>query len=70
MSNFGKKYRKDPVKEFQREVERQFHPRKKRKQSIKSSVSFSKRRKKPEKISIKTFIFWLFLGLCYILFVK
>lgn len=55
MSNFGKKYRKDPIKKFYRDRDSKLNPRKKK------NTVYSKRKNKPVEISGKEFLFWLVL---------
>lgn len=66
MSNFGKKYRKDPVKKFNRERESVLKPKRKRNTRPKTQ-SYSKRKNKPVEITSKEFLFWLvILGTIFI----
>ena len=58
MSNFGKKYSKDPVKTFNRKQVSALHPRKPRKKST-TKQSYSTKKYKPVKISGKEFLIWL-----------
>lgn len=59
MSNFGKKYRKDPVKTFNRKQVSALHPRKPRKKSTNTTRAIKKQ--KPVEITVNQFLFWLLI---------